>query len=59
MFVRNVGQISLCNKCHIKAEEWHSTNKQKFISGFHPNDLYALINSSYDLAFKKSNELER
>ena len=47
--------ISLCPSCHIKAEVFHSTGKA--FDDFHPNDLYKLINSSYDIAYKASLKL--
>ena len=46
--------ISLCEACHIKAEKYHQTDGTEWEDGFHPNDLYELINSSYDLAYEKS-----
>ena len=46
--------ITLCEECHIKAEEYHITHKQIFIDNYHPNDLFGLINSSYELAIKLS-----
>ena len=52
--------ITLCdteNGCHIKAEKYHISGGEIFINGFHPNDLYKLINSSYEIACKKSKEL--
>ena len=49
--------ISLCEECHIKAEVWHNSNKQEFIEGYHPDELYKKISSSYELAYKKSIEL--
>jgi len=52
--------ISLCDKeggCHMKAEKWHISGETEFEPGYHPNDLYKLINSSYELAYKKSEEL--
>ncbi len=49
--------ISLCDDCHIKAEVWHISNKENFEDGYHPNDLYLLINSNYDLAYEKSLKL--
>lgn len=49
--------ISLCDECHIKAEVWHSSGKQDYEDGYHPNDLYMLINSNYDLAYAKSEKL--
>lgn len=47
--------ITLCDKengCHIKAEQFHLGNSVE--DGFMPEDLYKLINSSFELAFKKS-----
>jgi len=45
--------ITLCQKtCHLKAEKYHITNGVEWEFGFHPNDLYKLINSSYELAIK-------
>ena len=38
--------ISLCEKCHKLAEVYHSTNKTKWVQGFHPNELFFLIYSS-------------
>lgn len=49
--------ISLCDKqdgCHMKAERWHISGETEFIPGYHPDDLYKLINSSYELAYQKS-----
>lgn len=44
--------ISLCESCHEKAEQFHSTGVH--VEGFHPNDLYTLIASSLELARKAS-----
>ena len=52
-YVRENG-ISLCEDCHYNAEVWHSSNKTEHVDGFHPNDLYELIKSNYELAYKKS-----
>jgi len=49
--------ISLCDKCHIKAEVWHISGNLEFEEGFHPNDLYKLIGSNYGLALHKSKQL--
>ncbi len=47
--------ITLCqNECHMKAEKFHISNGQEWEEKFHPNDLYSLIGSSYELAVKKS-----
>jgi len=49
--------ISLCDTCHEKAEVWHNSNKQEFVDGYHPNDLYLLIGSSYEKAVEESEKL--
>jgi 5-methylcytosine-specific restriction endonuclease McrA len=46
--------ITVCDKCHLKAEEWHNSNHTNYVTGFHPNDLYKIINSSYELAYEES-----
>ena len=52
--------ITLCdseNGCHRKAEVYHTTNGKNWIDGYHPMDLYKLINSNLGLARQKSKEL--
>ena len=49
--------ISLCPDCHKMAELYHISNKNSWYPGFHPDDLYAKIHSSYELAVKMSKEL--
>ena len=49
--------ISLCSEHHLMAEKYHQTNGKEWIEGFHPNDLYKKINSSYELAKEKSLKL--
>jgi len=44
--------ISLCPKCHILAEQFHSTGTAA--ENFSPKDLYNLIGSSHDIAVRKS-----
>jgi 5-methylcytosine-specific restriction endonuclease McrA len=55
--------ITLCDECHKEAETFHKTNKEFWYAGFHPNDLYELIDSSFDKAYndslKLSSESER
>lgn len=46
--------ISLCGRCHILAEEFHITKGQRFIPGYHPDDLYRLIKSSKEKAIEAS-----
>ena len=49
--------ITLCPSCHLKAELWHTSGKETHHPGYHPNDLYKIITSSYDIAYKSSQEL--
>ena len=50
--------ISLCPLCHIKAEKYHISGKIDFEQGFHPDDLYKKIGSSYQQAVLFSLKLE-
>ncbi len=47
--------ISLCEECHKKAEEFHSTGVAH--PGYAPDDLYKKINSSYEKAVEASQRL--
>jgi 5-methylcytosine-specific restriction endonuclease McrA len=49
--------ITLCPEHHLIAEIWHTSQHQKWIDGFHPDDLYLNINSSYEKAIKASKKL--
>jgi 5-methylcytosine-specific restriction endonuclease McrA len=49
--------ITVCEPCHELAETWHRSNRQSFEKGMHPDDLYRLINSSYEKAVAKSEKL--
>lgn len=42
--------ISLCPSCHLKAEHFHSFGVAHL--GFAPDDLYAMIRSSHEIAIK-------
>jgi hypothetical protein len=55
-YVRENG-IAVCDPCHIKAEEFHSTGKSH--PGYDPTDLYVKIGSSFPEAYKASKRLER
>ena len=48
--------ISLCNDCHIKAEHFHSTGSA--LPGYSIEELYAAINSNYELALAASEKLK-
>jgi predicted restriction endonuclease len=48
-YVKHNG-ISLCEADHLKAEIYHTTEGKEWPDGFHPNDLYKLIGSSYESA---------
>lgn len=50
--------ITLCKECHIKSEKYHLTEGKEFVLGYHPNDLYKLIDSSKGKAFVKSQQLK-
>ena len=41
--------ITVCDECHLKAEQFHITNGEKWIDGFHPNDLYKKIKSNWKI----------
>ena len=47
--------ITLCSEHHVAAEVYHSTGVA--LERFHPEDLYQLIGSSYDLAVLYSEKL--
>ena len=50
--------ITLCKECHMKAEKYHMTSGKEFTPGYHPDDLYKLIDSSKGKAFIKSQLLK-
>jgi 5-methylcytosine-specific restriction endonuclease McrA len=49
--------ITLCTECHKKAEVWHDSGKTKWEVGYHQDELYKLIESSYDKALEDSEKL--
>jgi 5-methylcytosine-specific restriction endonuclease McrA len=49
--------ISLCATCHALAETWHASAQQHFEVGYHPDDLYKLIESSWQDAWEASEKL--
>lgn len=50
--------ITLCQKHHLDAEQYHISGNKNGVVGMMPNDLYKMINSSYELAIEKSNKLK-
>lgn len=53
--------ISLCDApdgCHMKAEQFYISQGDFYEEGFHPNDLYTLVGSSYQKAYKASERLK-
>jgi hypothetical protein len=50
--------ISLCELCHRMAEDYHISNGKFYGVGWHPNDLYTMINSSYEKASEDSKNLK-
>ena len=50
--------ISLCKeKCHLMAEQFHISGGENWEIGFHPDDLYKKIDSSYEKAVQESEKL--
>lgn len=41
-----------------KAEQYHISVGKSYVERFHPNDLYKLIESSYDQALMESEKLK-
>lgn len=54
--------ITLCDDlsdgCHVKAEKFHISGGEEWEPGFHPDDLYKDIGSSYEKALKASERLK-
>ena len=48
---------SLCSEHHIMAEEFHINAGKSWEPGFHPDDLYKIIGSSYERAVEESEKL--
>jgi hypothetical protein len=48
--------ISLCEVCHILAEQFHISDGEHWEPGFHPDDLYSIVDSSKELAFKRAEQ---
>lgn len=46
--------ISLCPDCHRKAERYHDTGHEESVPGYHPDDLYEMIGSSWQEAWEAS-----
>ncbi len=44
--------ISLCEDCHLKAEQFHISSGKSWVDEFHPEDLYAKTGSSLDAAIQ-------
>lgn len=49
--------ITLCPVHHMMAEEYNISGGSKFVRNMHPNDLYRMIDSSYERAFRDSERL--
>jgi hypothetical protein len=52
-YVRENG-ITLCPDHHLLAERFHMSGGTEWADAMHPNDLYARIESSRELAVRKS-----
>ena len=42
--------ISLCEVCHVQAEVFHASGGVSWPQGWHPDELYEVIGSSYEQA---------
>jgi hypothetical protein len=49
--------ISLCAKCHERAEQFHISNGTTWYPNMHPSELYELIGSSKEKAIAASERL--
>ncbi len=49
--------ISLCHRCHMKAEAYHASGHEVWEEGWHPDDLYEVIGSSHARAVRASERL--
>jgi len=49
---------TLCEVHHLEAEQFHISDGKTWVEGMHPNDLYKLIDSSYEIAYKASERLK-
>ena len=49
--------ITVCDECHLKAEQWWVNNYENGPDGFSPSDLYEAIGSSQDAAEAASERL--
>ena len=49
--------ITVCSEHHIMAEQFHISGGETWEPGFHPNDLYVKIGSSYEKAVEESEKL--
>lgn len=50
--------ITVCKgQCHLIVENFHINGGKSWIDGFHPDDLYRMINSSKEQAVKDSERL--
>ena len=48
--------ITVCEYHHVVCEDWHVAGVCE--NGYHPDDLYALIRSSYKIAYQASLNLK-
>lgn len=47
--------ISLCPDHQVEAEVYHISRGKRWVKGMHPDDLYAIIDSSHDLVLEIAN----
>lgn len=49
--------ITLCPPCHLKAEKFHISGGEEWEEGMHPDELYAMVGSSFELALIASSRI--
>jgi 5-methylcytosine-specific restriction endonuclease McrA len=49
--------ITVCDEHHMLCEQYHINNGTEWPEGYHPNDLYRKIGSTYERALRASHKL--
>lgn len=57
-YVKENGATLCEGDCHMAAEKFHITDGAEWEEGLHPEDLYRMIGSSYELAVAASERLK-
>lgn len=50
--------VTVCEEpCHMLVEKYHISSGKEWEPGFHPSDLYKMIDSSYEKAYNLSKKI--